>query len=185
VQQLFTTNFFGPVSLIKAVLPGMRERRSGTIVNISSIGARFFNPGSGYYSASKAALEGVSATLRKEVEPLGITVTTVEPGAFRTDFAGRALTQSGTVIDDYAATAGKRHKENDSTHGTQPGDPAKAADAVITAVDSGHPPALLLLGSDAVTVITDALDGQRAELEAWRQLSVTTDFAAPASDEGA
>ena len=185
VQQLFATNFFGAVAMIKAVLPGMRTRRSGTIVNISSIGARFFNPGSGYYSASKAALEGMSATLRKEVEPLGITVTTVEPGAFRTDFAGRSLTQSATVIDDYAATAGKRRKENDSSHGTQPGDPAKAAEALISAVGSGHPPVLLLLGSDAVTVIGDALDSQRAELEAWRDLSVSTDFAASGTDEKA
>jgi NAD(P)-dependent dehydrogenase (short-subunit alcohol dehydrogenase family) len=185
VQQLFATNFFGAVAMIKAVLPGMRARGSGTIVNISSIGARFFNAGSGYYSASKAALEGMSAALRKEVEPLGITVTTVEPGAFRTDFAGRSLTQSATVIDDYAATAGKRRKENDSTHGTQPGDPAKAAQALITAVESGKPPALLLLGSDAVKVISEALDSQRTELEAWQHLSVTTDFAAPASPEGA
>ncbi|MCG5446091.1 SDR family NAD(P)-dependent oxidoreductase [Micromonospora sp. NIE79] len=176
VQKLFATNFFGPVTMIKAVLPGMRTRRSGTIVNISSIGARSFNPGSGYYSASKAALEGMSATLRKEVEPLGIRVTTVEPGAFRTDFAGRSLTQSATVIDDYTATAGKRRKENDSTHGTQPGDPTKAATALITAVEAGHPPTLLLLGSDAVKVIGEALDSQRAELEAWRELSVSTDF---------
>jgi NAD(P)-dependent dehydrogenase (short-subunit alcohol dehydrogenase family) len=183
VRQLFATNFFGAVAMIKAVLPGMRERRSGTIVNISSIGARFVNPGSGYYSASKAALEGMSATLRKEVEPLGITVTTVEPGAFRTDFAGRSLTQSATVIDDYAATAGKRRKENDSTHGTQPGDPTKAAEALITAVDSGHPPVLLLLGSDAVKVFGEVLDSQRAELQAWRELSVGTDFAPADTDE--
>ncbi|GGO22380.1 oxidoreductase [Micromonospora parathelypteridis] len=176
VQELFATNFFGAVNVIKAVLPGMRTRRSGTIVNISSIGARSFNPGSGYYSASKAALEGMSATLRKEVEPLGIRVTTIEPGAFRTDFAGRSLTQSATVINDYAATAGKRRKENDNTHGTQPGDPAKAAKVLITAVEAGHPPALLLLGSDAVKVIGDALDSQRAELEAWQELSVSTDF---------
>src|ERR1700722_11354606 len=101
VKQLFATNFFGPVTLIKAVLPGMRARRSGAIVNISSIGARRTPEGSGYYSATKAALEGLSGSLRKELAPLGITVMAVEPGAFRTDFSGRSLAQSGTVIADY------------------------------------------------------------------------------------
>ncbi len=123
VEQLFATNFFGPVAMIKAVLPGMRQRRTGAIVNISSIGARICPPGSGYYSATKAALEGLSGSLQKELEPLGITVTVVEPGAFRTDFAGRSLTQSADAIGDYADTAGMRRKEHDTVHGTQPGDP--------------------------------------------------------------
>lgn len=180
VQRLFATNFFGAVAMIKAVLPGMRARRSGTILNISSIGARICPAGSGYYSAAKAALEGMSGSLRKEVEPLGITVTAVEPGAFRTDFAGRSLTQSATAIADYAETAGKRRKENDTVHGTQPGDPARAARALITAVDSGRSPALLLLGSDAVTVIGKTLDDHRADIEQWRDLSVSTDFPATA-----
>src|SRR5579862_4057291 len=116
VQRLFATNFFGPVTLIKTVLPGMRARRSGAIVNVSSIGARRTPEGSGYYSAVKAALEGMSGSLRKELAPLGITVTAVEPGAFRTDFSGRSLEQSGTVIADYAGTAGKRRKEHDTQH---------------------------------------------------------------------
>jgi NAD(P)-dependent dehydrogenase (short-subunit alcohol dehydrogenase family) len=176
VRRLFATNFFGPVAMIKAVLPGMRSRRRGAIVNVSSIGARICPPGSGYYAAVKSALEGMSGSLRTELQPLGITVTAVEPGGFRTDFAGRSLTQSSTVIDDYAGTAGKRRKEHDTVHGTQPGDPAKAAQALITAVRSGHPPALLLLGTDAVTAFTGVLDAQRAELETWRQLSVSTDF---------
>ncbi|KUL25863.1 oxidoreductase [Actinoplanes awajinensis] len=179
VQRLFATNFFGAVAMIKAVLPGMRARRGGTILNISSIGARLCPPGSGYYSATKAALEGMSGSLRKELAPLGITVTAVEPGAFRTDFAGRSLTQSATVIDDYAETAGKRRKEHDTVHGTQPGDPAKAAQALITAVDSGRAPELLLLGSDAVTVIGRTLDDQRAELQTWRDLSAGTDHTGP------
>jgi NAD(P)-dependent dehydrogenase (short-subunit alcohol dehydrogenase family) len=178
VRRLFATNFFGPVAMIKAVLPGMRSRRRGAIVNVSSIGARICPPGSGYYAAVKSALEGMSGSLRTELQPLGITVTAVEPGGFRTDFAGRSLTQSSTVIDDYAGTAGKRRKEHDTVHGTQPGDPAKAAQALITAVRSGHPPALLLLGTDAVTAFTGVLDAQRAELETWRQLSVSTDFVA-------
>jgi NAD(P)-dependent dehydrogenase (short-subunit alcohol dehydrogenase family) len=175
VSQLFATNFFGPVALIKAVLPGMRQRRRGAIVNISSIGARICPPGSGYYAATKAALEGMSQSLRKELEPLGIAVIAVEPGGFRTDFAGRSLAQSATVIDDYAETAGKRRKEHDTAHGTQPGDPAKAAQALITAVTADRPPALLLLGSDAVTAASRVLDAQRAEIDAWRQLSTSTD----------
>ena len=127
IRALFETQFFGAVAMIKAVLPGMRARRSGAIVNISTIGVRIMPAGSGYYAASKAALEGMSGALRGELQPLGISVTVVEPGAFRTDFAGRSLTQSSTVIDDYAETAGKRRKEHDTVHGTQPGDPAKAA----------------------------------------------------------
>jgi NAD(P)-dependent dehydrogenase (short-subunit alcohol dehydrogenase family) len=175
VQRLFAANFFGAVAMIKAVLPGMRSRRHGAILNISSIGARICPPGSCYYAASKAALEGMSGSLRTELEPLGITVTAVEPGAFRTDFAGRSLTQSAAAIADYAGTAGKRRKESDSVHGTQPGDPAKAARALITAVESPAPPALLLLGTDAVRAFGDVLDGQRAELAAWRDVSIGTD----------
>jgi len=176
VQRLFATNFFGPVALIKAVLPGMRERRSGAIVNVSSIGARICPPGSGYYAAAKAALEGMSGSLRKELRPLGITVMAVEPGAFRTDFAGRSLTQSAAAIADYADTAGRRRIENATDHGNQPGDPAKAAQAMITALESPEPPALLLLGTDAVTAFGAVLDAERAELTAWRKLSEGTDL---------
>ena len=176
VQQLFATNFFGPVALIKAVLPGMRARRRGAIVNISSIGARICPPGSGYYSASKAALEGLSGSLRKELQPLGIAVIAVEPGGFRTDFAGRSLTQSATAIEDYAQTAGQRRKEHDTSHGNQPGDPDKAAQGIITAVESAEPPALLLLGTDALTGFTGVLEAQRAELDTWRQLTTSTDY---------
>jgi NAD(P)-dependent dehydrogenase (short-subunit alcohol dehydrogenase family) len=176
VQKLFATNVFGPVALIKAVLPGMRARRSGTIVNVSSIGARISPPGSGYYSATKAALEGITGSLRKELQPLGITAMSVEPGGFRTDFAGRSLTQSAEAIADYAETAGKRRKEHDTAHGTQPGDPAKAAQAIITVVTSPDAPELLLLGTDALGAIGGVLDGQRAEIDAWRGLSASTDL---------
>ncbi|GII57799.1 short-chain dehydrogenase/reductase [Planotetraspora thailandica] len=176
VQRLFATNFFGAVALIKAVLPGMRARRSGAIVNISSIGARMTPAGSGYYAASKAALEGMTGSLRKELAPLGITAFSVEPGGFRTDFAGRSLTQSAEAIQDYAETAGKRRKENDTVHGTQPGDPAKAAQVIITAVQSPEPPALLLLGGDAIDTFRSVLDADRASLDAWAQLSAGTDI---------
>ncbi|MDQ1576127.1 MAG: hypothetical protein QOH55_1277 [Microbacteriaceae bacterium] len=176
VQTLFATNVFGPVALIKAVLPGMRSQRSGTIVNVSSIGARISPPGSGYYSATKAALEGITGSLRKELQPLGITAMSVEPGGFRTDFAGRSLTQSAEAIDDYADTAGKRRKEHDTAHGTQPGDPAKAAQAIITVVDSADAPELLLLGTDALAAMDSVLDGERAEIDAWKDLSASTDL---------
>jgi NAD(P)-dependent dehydrogenase (short-subunit alcohol dehydrogenase family) len=176
VQRLFATNFFGPVALIKAALPGMRARRSGVIVNISSIGALRCPPGSGYYSASKAALEAMSGSLRKEVEPLGIKVIAVEPGGFRTDFSGRSLTQSAAAIDDYAGTAGLRRKENDTVDGTQPGDPARAAQAIIEAVAAPQPPSFLLLGRDAVATATEVLGAQLAEVEKWRELSTSTGF---------
>ena len=176
VRRLFATNFFGPVALIKAALPGMRARRSGAIVNISSIGAPRRPPGSGYYAASKAALEAMTGSLRTEAEPLGIKVIAVEPGGFRTDFSGRSLTQSATVIDDYAGTAGKRRKENDTVDGTQPGDPARAAEAIIEVVAAPRPPSLLLLGRDALATATAVLDAQRAEVEEWRELTTSTDF---------
>ncbi|MEW9874142.1 oxidoreductase [Arthrobacter sp. HS15c] len=174
IRQLFDTNVFGAVDMIKAVLPGMRANRSGSILNISSIGARITPAGSGYYSATKAALEGLSGSLRNELRPLGISVTVVEPGAFRTDFAGRSLTQSATPIADYADTAGKRRKENDTMDGTQPGDPAKAAEAILAVVDSGSPPSLLVLGQDAFGAFGAVAEAERADLDRWRDLSLST-----------
>ena len=174
IRQLFDTNVFGAVDMIKAVLPGMRANRAGSILNISSIGARITPAGSGYYSATKAALEGLSGSLNKELQPLGINVTVIEPGAFRTDFAGRSLTQSATPIEDYAQTAGKRRKEHDTAHGTQPGDPAKAAEAILKIVESPNPPSLLVLGQDAFDAFADVARAERAELDQWRDLSVST-----------
>lgn len=185
VDELFATNFFGPVDLIKQVLPQMRQRRSGTIVNVSSIGAPRSNPASGYYTATKAALEGMSDGLNREVGPLGIRVIVIEPGAFRTDFAGRSLTQSRAVIDDYADTAGKRRKENDHTHGTQQGDPDRAAQVVISAVDGGKAPFRLLLGSDAVQIVREELQGRIDEIDAWAHVSATTDFPQDGSGDSA
>ncbi|MDH2444813.1 oxidoreductase [Amnibacterium sp. CER49] len=176
VRRLFETHVFGTVRTIKAVLPGMRARRSGTIVNLSSIGARISPEGSGYYAAVKAAIEALTLSLRKEVAPLGITAMVVEPGGFRTDFAGRSLTQSSTPIADYADTAGRRRKEHDTAHGTQPGDPAKAAEALITAVEAELPPYMLLLGNDASDGFRAALDALRDEVDEWASLSRSTDF---------
>ncbi len=176
VRALFETHFFGSVTMIKAVLPGMRARRADAIVNVSSIGAHITPPGSGCYAAAKAALEGMSGSLRDELRPLGISVTVVEPGGFRTDFSGRSLTRSRTVIDDHAETAGRRRKEQNTTHGTQPGDPARAGRAILTAVESADPPAMLLLGSDALTSYRRVLGTALAEADEWEELSVSTDF---------
>ncbi|XKH58077.1 SDR family NAD(P)-dependent oxidoreductase [Citricoccus nitrophenolicus] len=176
VDELFATNFFGPIDLIKQVLPQMRARRSGAIVNVSSIGAPRSNPASGYYTATKAALEGVSDALRREVEPLGIRVLVLEPGAFRTDFSGRSLKQSRTVIADYADTAGKRRRENDTSHGTQPGDPDRAAQLIIDTVYADQAPFRLLLGTDAISIVRDELQGRIDEIDAWADISRTTDF---------
>ena len=176
IRALFETQFFGAVAMIKAVLPGMRTRRSGAIVNISTIGVQIMPAGSGYYAASKAALEAMSGALHGELKPLGISVTVVEPGAFRTDFAGRSLTQSSTVIDDYAETAGKRRKEHDTMHGTQPGDPAKAAQAIIAAVEADEPPAFLLLGNDALSIYRRLAAARLDTIETWEHLTTSTDL---------
>ncbi len=175
VRRLFDTHVFGTVRTIKAVLPGMRARRSGTIVNLSSIGARISPEGSGYYAAVKAAIEALTLSLCKEVAPLGITTMTVEPGGFRTDFAGRSLTQAAEPIADYADTAGRRRKEHDTAHGNQPGDPARAAAALIQADESNEPPYMLLLGNDASDGFRADLDALRAEVDTWETLSGSTD----------
>ena len=176
VHTLFETHFFGAVAMIKAVLPGMRARRSGAIVNISSIGATVTPMGSGYYSAAKAAIEGMSGALRGELAPLGISVTVVEPGAFRTDFAGRSLVQSVIVIDDYAGTAGQRRKENDTMDGNQAGDPAKAGAAIIAAVESSEPPAFLLLGPDALALYRYVANARAEEIAKWEQVTASTNL---------
>lgn len=179
VANLFATNFFGAVSMIKAVLPGMRARHCGTIVNITSIGARLAMPGSAYYSATKFALEGLSDALRKEVDPLGIRVLIVEPGAFRTDFAGRSLVGSKTMISDYDETVGPRRKTQDKTDGTQPGDPARAAKVLLNVIGETKLPLRLLLGTDAVQIVDKELAHQVQEIKAWESMSVQTDFISP------
>ncbi|MFL6043617.1 MAG: oxidoreductase [Propionibacteriaceae bacterium] len=176
IRQLFETHFFGAVAMIKAVLPGMRDHRSGAIVNVSTIGVQIMPVGSGYYAASKAALEGMSGSLYGELKPLGISVTVVEPGGFRTDFAGRSLAQSSTVIDDYADTAGKRRKEHDTVHGTQAGDPAKAARAIIAALESDEPPAFLLLGNDALNTYRRLAEARLDSIKEWEHLTTSTDI---------
>lgn len=175
VRQLFETNFFGLVAMTKAVLPGMRARRSGHIVNISSIAGRRSQAGSGFYSATKFAVGGMSDALRKELKPLGIGVTVVEPSGFRTDFAGRSLHQSRVPIADYAGTAGLRRKENSNNDGKQAGDPVRAAEAIIQAIGAPEPPFRLLLGRNAVEGARAELALQQKELDAWATVAIDTD----------
>jgi NAD(P)-dependent dehydrogenase (short-subunit alcohol dehydrogenase family) len=174
VQELFATNFFGPAALIRAALPGMRARGSGTIVNVSSIGARTSPAGSGYYAASKAALEALTASLDKEVRPLGIMVMTVEPGAFRTNFL-RAVAQPAATIDAYADVAARRQRDI-AGHGQQVGDPARGAAAIIAAVDRPDTPRLLILGPDALTRFRDAMKELTDDADAWEDLTLSTSF---------
>ncbi|MEB0260689.1 MULTISPECIES: oxidoreductase [unclassified Mucilaginibacter] len=174
MRKIFDTNFFGTVSMIQAVLPGMRKNRSGTIMNLSSIGGRFGPVGSGYYSATKFAIEGLSDALRKEVDSLGIRIVVVEPGAFRTDFGGRSLNTSKKIIADYEPTVGPRRTE--PSNGKQPGEPKKAAQVLIKTFEEANVPFRLLLGTDAIKIIRDELDAQYKELEAWEKVSITTNF---------
>ena len=173
IDRLFATNFHGPVNVMKAFLPSMRARRDGMIVNISSMGARTHYPASGYYAATKSALEAVTGSLAKEVAPLGIRTMVVEPGSFRTDFSSRSIAEGEVRISDYDATAGKRRG---TKSGTQPGDPAKAARAIISAVEDEDPPRLLVLGPDSYQKVTAALEADLADVARWRELSCGTDF---------
>ncbi|CAN5873994.1 oxidoreductase [soil metagenome] len=172
VAQLFATNFFGPVALIKAALPGMRRAGTGLIINISSVGARITIPGGGYYSAAKAALEGLSGSLRREVEPMGIRVMVVEPGSMRTDFRGRSAEQSSVQIDAYDEVLGRT---GDSALSPQRGDPQKAAAAIFQAAADDAPPKLLILGSDALGGFRAAAEDAARDVARFELLSQSTD----------
>ncbi|GAA3909369.1 oxidoreductase [Microbacterium invictum] len=172
VARLFATNFFGPVELIKAVLPGMRAQGAGTIVNISSIGARAMIPGGGYYSAAKAALEGLSGAMRKEVEPLGLRVLVVEPGSFRTDFRGRSADHSDIRVEAYDEVLGRTGSAQLSA---QRGDPKRAATAILEAVEHPEPPSLLILGTDALAGFHASTAADAADVERFSRLTRSTD----------
>lgn len=176
IKQMFETNYYGAVSMINAALPDMRQRGSGIIINISSIGAQHSAPGSGYYTATKAALESTSESLQQELEPLGIRVAIVQPGPFRTDFAGRSLHQSAEAIDAYADTAGKRRKEHDTMDGRQAGDPVRAAHAIIMLAETPQPPLRLVLGHGAVKLAEVDLNQQLDDLMDWETVSLSADF---------
>jgi len=176
VRRLFDINVFGLGEMIKAALPGMRKRRSGFIINVSSIaGIRSF-PALGYYDASKFAVEGLSGALRTEVGPLGIRVMVVEPSGFRTDWAGRSANESELQIDDYARTAGEARQHIRACSGKQRGDPVRAVHAIVAAVNSTKPPAHLLLGSAAFEGAIAALDELKAGFMAWEAVSRGADF---------
>ncbi|MFF5404999.1 oxidoreductase [Streptomyces misionensis] len=176
VRALFDTNVFGLVDTTKAVLPGMRARRRGHIVNMSSLGGLVGFGATGYYHATKFAVEGLSESLAAEVAPLGINVTIVEPAAFRTNWAGPSMRQSAATIDDYALTAGTRRAHTLATYGHQPGDPARAARAVIGAVTAEKPPLRLLLGKAAYDIATAKLDSLKAAFDDWREVTAGADF---------
>jgi NAD(P)-dependent dehydrogenase (short-subunit alcohol dehydrogenase family) len=173
---VFETNVFGLISVTRAVLPHLRKQRSGHIVNLSSIGGLIGSPGWGYYNASKFAVEGFSEALAAELAPLGIHVTIVEPGPFRTDFLGRSGVEAQQRIADYDQTAGKTRQYFHDQAGKQAGDPAKAVAAIITTVEAENPPKHLVLGKIAYNRMTQRLDQWKQELEAWRELSLGADF---------
>src|SRR5579883_1530656 len=177
IEHVFAVNFHGTRRVIQAALPHLRAQRSGHIVNITSMAGVAPNPGSGYYAAAKMAVEGLSQSLAREVAPLGIRVTLVEPSAFRTDFLSEhSIRRRVSKVGDYATTAGAAHARLIAMAGKQPGDPARAAAAIIQAVDSTHPPLHLVLGSDAYHRTRQMLDAFSAELEAWRAVSVGADY---------
>ncbi len=176
IRRMFEINVFGLSRMIHAVLPGMRKRREGFIVNLSSIGGLRSFPSVGYYNATKFAVEGLSEALWQEVEPLGIKVMLVEPSGFRTDWAGRSANESKRQIDDYAATAGAWRDQVRALSGKQPGDPVLAAHAIVEAMLSPNPPHRLLLGNDAYQAATAKLEELRNEFAAWEAVSRGADF---------
>jgi len=173
---MFEVNVFGLLNMTQAVLPGMRQRRSGCIVNFSSIGGLRSFPALGHYNATKYAVEGLSEALWQEVEPLGIRVMLVEPSGFRTDWAGRSANESATVISDYAATAGAARAGVRALSGHQAGDPVRAAAAVLDAVASGNPPHHLLLGNDAFKGAMAKIEELRKDFMAGEAVARGADF---------
>lgn len=176
VRAMFETNFFGLVAMTNAVLPGMRARKSGHIVNISSIGGLVSFAASGYYHATKYAVEGMSESLSIELAPLGIRVLIVEPGPFRTDWAGRSLFESKTVIDEYDSTAGERRRQSRRNSGKQQGDPVRAGQAIMKAVASDTPPLRLVLGKPALELAHKKLEAVKKDLDTWKETSLGADF---------
>jgi NAD(P)-dependent dehydrogenase (short-subunit alcohol dehydrogenase family) len=176
LRRQFDVNVFGAVAVIQAVLPYMRQRRSGHIINITSMGGIITFPGIAFYHGSKFALEGISESLGKEVKSFGIFVTAVEPGGFRTDWAGRSMVRAGRSIADYDSVFDPIRQRRQNYSGKQPGDPAKAARAILALVASDNPPAHLLLGRDAVGLVREKLGALKAEIDAWEKLSFSTDF---------
>ena len=176
IRAMFETNFFGLAVLTRRVLPGMRNRKRGHIINVSSVGGLIGNPSAGYYNATKFAVEGLSEALAKEVEPLGLHVTVIEPGPFRTDWAGRSLKIPRNAIEAYAGTAGARRNQIAGYSGKQAGDPERAAQAIIRVAESAHPPMNLILGKDGLKRVREDLDKFTESLRQWESVTVSADF---------
>jgi NAD(P)-dependent dehydrogenase (short-subunit alcohol dehydrogenase family) len=173
---MFETNLFGLINLTKALLPQFRERRSGAIVNFSSIGGLIGSPGWGYYNATKFAIEGLSEALSAELAPLGVHVMVVEPGPFRTEFLGRSGVEAKHRISDYEPTAGKTREYFQTQSGRQPGDPQRAVEAVVAAASDPNPPKHLLLGKLALTRFRKRLADWNEELDRWQTTTEGADF---------
>ena len=178
IRAMFDANVFGLFALTRAVLPGMRKRRKGHIINITSVGGHVGNPGSGYYAATKHAVEGWSKSLAAETAPLGIKVTAVAPGPFRTDWAGRSMIQTENRIADYAEITGARLAAVLAQSGKQAGDPVRAGEAMIKLTESENPPLHIVFGAPGLAMVTGELKKELAEIEAWREVGLGTDFPA-------
>ena len=179
VRAQFDANVFGLFALTRAVLPVMRSQRSGHILNITSVAGFVGFPASGYYAATKHAVEGFSDSLAAEAGPLGIGVICIEPGPFRTDWAGRSLVQTPNAIPDYAETAGARLTATSEKSGTQAGDPVRAGEAMIRVTEMENPPRHLVLGAWGYDAVTSRLKQRLAEIEAWRETSLGADYPQP------
>ena len=177
LRRQFAVNVFGAVAVTKAVLPAMRKRRAGRIINITSMGGLITLPGLSFYNGSKFALEGLSEALGKEVKGFGVYVTAVEPGSFRTDWAGRSMVRAPQAIDDYDALMKPIRERRLQMSGHQIGDPEKLGKAVLKLADVEEPPTHLLLGSDAPRLLEEKLAAQHVELDAWKSVTLSTDFA--------
>jgi NAD(P)-dependent dehydrogenase (short-subunit alcohol dehydrogenase family) len=176
VRRLFDTNYFGVVAMIKAVLPSMRARRSGHIVNISSMTGLVANPPNAYYSSTKFALEALTEALAAEVKPLGIKVTAIEPGAFRTDWAARSMKESSTPIGDYEEAVGTRKTLIKQFANHLPGDPRKVAAAVLMVTTLDEPPLRLLLGRDVLKAMRDKIAALSASIDEWEAVTRDVNF---------
>ena len=175
VRNMFDINVFGLANMIQETLPVMRAQKSGHIVNIASIGGLVGFPAVGFYNATKFAVDGLSESLAKETAPLGIKVTIVAPSGFRTDWAGRSANNSPVVIDDYATTSGKNKSDIRGYSGNQPGDPARAAQAIVKAVEAENPPMRLLLGAGALKGARIKLEQLKKDFDTWEETTLWAD----------
>jgi len=175
MRRQFDVNVFGAVAVAKAFLPRFRQRRRGFIVNVTSMGGMITMPGIGYYCGSKFALQGISEVMRSEMAPFGVHVTTLCPGSFRTDWAGRSMIRTERSIDDYDALFDPIRQTRQEKSGRQLGDPAKLAAAVLTVIQSDAPPPQLLLGSDALKFVSERIIRLQQEIDEWKAVTISTD----------